>query len=119
TSSPPTRVTAWYGIRMVRDINVNYIEPVTNVFPANRLGELGDVAKTPCATCHQGAVKPLYDNRSLPKHHPELALPPTTREPKNSALVQGLFAQNPSDLNAEARAAIRRAAAELTANQAL
>lgn len=119
TSSPPTRVTAWYGIRMVRDINVNYIEPVTNVFPANRLGELGDVAKTHCATCHQGAFKPLYGNGSLLKAHPELAVPPKTGAPKAAALGQVLFAVNRSDLNAEARAAIRRAAAELTANQAL
>ena len=30
--------TAWYGIRMVRDLNGNYIEPLTSTFPANRLG---------------------------------------------------------------------------------
>jgi photosynthetic reaction center cytochrome c subunit len=112
-------VTAWYGIRMVRDINVNYIEPVTNVFPANRLGELGDVAKTHCATCHQGAFKPLYGNGSLLKAHPELTVPPKAAAPKAAALGRILFAVNRSELNAEGRAAIRRAAAQLTADQAL
>lgn len=58
--STPQRVTAWHGIRMVRDINVAHMEPLTGTFPASRLGDMGDVAKTNCATCHQGAYKPLY-----------------------------------------------------------
>jgi photosynthetic reaction center cytochrome c subunit len=61
---PPQRAVAWYGIRMVRDINVNYIDPLQSVFagpgvPAGRLGPHGDVQKVNCATCHQGANKPL------------------------------------------------------------
>lgn len=40
-------------------------------FPANRLGPGGDVAKVNCATCHQGAHKPLY-GAEMAKHHPEL-----------------------------------------------
>jgi len=58
--SPPQRTAAWYGIRMARDINNNFMVPLTSVFPAHRLGPTGDVAKANCATCHQGAYKPLY-----------------------------------------------------------
>jgi photosynthetic reaction center cytochrome c subunit len=32
---------------------------LTPVFPANRKGPEGDVYKVNCATCHQGAQKPL------------------------------------------------------------
>jgi photosynthetic reaction center cytochrome c subunit len=58
-TSPPTRTTAWYGIRMVRELNKEYLEPLTSSFPPNRLGVLGDGPKVNCATCHQGAYKPL------------------------------------------------------------
>lgn len=54
-----TRSIAWHGIRMARDLNTNYVEPLTAQFPASRLGPTGDVAKINCATCHQGANKPL------------------------------------------------------------
>jgi photosynthetic reaction center cytochrome c subunit len=74
--SPPQRATAWYGIRMARDLNLTYMEPLTNVFPEHRLGPLGDVAKTNCSTCHQGAYKPLY-GQSMLKDHPQLAGPGT------------------------------------------
>lgn len=57
--STPQRATAWHGIRMARDLNVAYIEPLTGSFPAARLGPKGDVAKVSCATCHQGLNKPL------------------------------------------------------------
>jgi photosynthetic reaction center cytochrome c subunit len=53
------RVTAWHGIRMARDANNAYLEPLTKTFPAQRLGPTGDVAKVNCATCHQGVNKPL------------------------------------------------------------
>jgi photosynthetic reaction center cytochrome c subunit len=58
--SSPARVTAWYGIRMVRDINNNYLDTLNNVFPAYRKGVTGDSPKVYCATCHQGIYKPLY-----------------------------------------------------------
>ncbi len=57
--SPPQRVTAWHGIRMVRAINNEYMTGLAPVFPANRKGPEGDVYKVNCATCHQGAQKPL------------------------------------------------------------
>lgn len=69
--SPPQRTTAWHGIRMARDLNKAYLEPLTPVFPPNRLGPTGDVAKVNCSTCHQGAYKPLY-GAPMAKDHPEL-----------------------------------------------
>ncbi|MCU0762993.1 MAG: photosynthetic reaction center cytochrome PufC [Hydrogenophaga sp.] len=68
---PPQRVTAYHGIRMARDLNLAYMEPLTDTFPTNRKGELGDVAKLNCATCHQGAYKPLF-GAPMAKDHPEL-----------------------------------------------
>ena len=69
--APPQRLTAWHGIRMARDLNVAYMEPLTATFPANRLGVKGDVAKVNCSTCHQGVNKPLL-GAQMAKNHPEL-----------------------------------------------
>jgi photosynthetic reaction center cytochrome c subunit len=69
--SRPQRVTSWHGIRMARDLNNDYLKPLTSVFPANRLGPKGDVAKVNCTTCHQGAFKPLY-GAPMAKDFPEL-----------------------------------------------
>jgi len=69
--NPPQRVTAWHGIRMARELNLNYLEPLQATFPSQRKGELGDVAKLNCATCHQGAYKPL-NGAPMSKNHPEL-----------------------------------------------
>jgi photosynthetic reaction center cytochrome c subunit len=65
------RVTAWHGLRMVREINARYLVPLKGVFAANRLGPLGDAPKANCATCHQGVNKPLY-GQSMLKDYPEL-----------------------------------------------
>jgi photosynthetic reaction center cytochrome c subunit len=70
-TSTPQRTTAWYGIRMVRELNNGYMEPLTATFPAGRKGVLGDVAKVNCTTCHQGAFKPMYGAPML-KDYPEL-----------------------------------------------
>jgi photosynthetic reaction center cytochrome c subunit len=75
SQSPPQRVTAWYGIRMVRDLNNAYLDPLWNVFPAERLGpKLGDSPKVGCATCHNGVYKPLF-GVSMAKNFPELKGP--------------------------------------------
>ena len=79
--APPQRVTAWHGIRMARDLNVNYMEPLTPVFPDNRKGELGDVAKLNCNTCHQGAYKPLF-GAPMAKDFPELSPPSSGKPPQ-------------------------------------
>ena len=70
-SSPP-RATAWYGIRMVRTLNHDYLASIDNVLPPERHGPLGDGPKINCTTCHQGAYKPLY-GASMLKDFPELA----------------------------------------------
>jgi photosynthetic reaction center cytochrome c subunit len=70
-ASTPKRTTAWYGIRLARDLNNNYLVPLTGTFPEHRLGVVGDVAKVNCATCHQGLFKPLY-GESMAKDYKEL-----------------------------------------------
>lgn len=59
SQSTPKRITAWYGIRMTRGINRNYLAQMHDLFPADRLGPLGDVAKVDCGTCHNGMSRPL------------------------------------------------------------
>ena len=71
-TSPPQRITAYHGIRMSRDVNNAYMVPLTGTFPPERKGAGGDVAKISCATCHQGAYKPLYGFPML-QSYPELA----------------------------------------------
>jgi photosynthetic reaction center cytochrome c subunit len=75
--SSPARVNAWYGIRMVRDLNNHYLDPLNSVFPAYRKGVLGDSPKVYCATCHQGVYKPLF-GVSMVKTFPELQGPPAS-----------------------------------------
>jgi photosynthetic reaction center cytochrome c subunit len=69
---PPQRAVAWHGIQMVRELNNTYLEPLRTVLPARRLGPTGDAPKANCATCHQGAFKPLYGAPQL-NDYPELA----------------------------------------------
>ncbi len=57
--STAPRSTAWYGIRMVGNINEEYVTPLTAEFPENRLGPAGDPYKVNCTTCHQGQNLPL------------------------------------------------------------
>jgi photosynthetic reaction center cytochrome c subunit len=72
--SRPQRVTAWHGIKMASAINDAHLGVLKDVFPANRKGPAGDVAKVNCSTCHQGVNKPLL-GVSMVKDYPELALP--------------------------------------------
>jgi photosynthetic reaction center cytochrome c subunit len=80
SQSFPQRTTAWWGIRMVRYLNNEYLVPLTSEFPPNRLGPTGDGPKVNCATCHQGIYKPLY-GVSMIKTFPELAAPTTHAAP--------------------------------------
>jgi photosynthetic reaction center cytochrome c subunit len=75
-TSTPQRVTAWYGIRMVRDLNNSVELTLKGTLPPDRLGPTGDTPKIYCATCHQGANKPLYGAPML-KYYPELVRPQT------------------------------------------
>jgi photosynthetic reaction center cytochrome c subunit len=103
--SRPQRVNAWYGIRMVRDVNNNYITALGDVWPVNgkgvygnRRGPHGDPLKVNCATCHQGVSKPLGGYKML-KDYPalkgaaEVAAAPvvaaTTAPAETAAIAQG------------------------------
>jgi photosynthetic reaction center cytochrome c subunit len=72
TQSSPQRLTAWYGIRMVRDLNNEYLDPLAKILPHYRLSATGDGPKVNCATCHQGVYKPLLGVTML-DGYPELA----------------------------------------------
>jgi len=69
--SPPQRSQAWYGIRMVRELNTNVLIPITPLLPDYRLGAAGDSPKVGCLTCHKGAYKPMY-GVSMKEDYPEL-----------------------------------------------
>ena len=74
--STPQRATAWYGIRMVRDLNVNYLNPIAPLLPKHRLSAEGDGPKVGCQTCHKGSYKPLFGQSMLGEGgHPELRGP--------------------------------------------
>ena len=64
-TSTPQRATAWYGIRMVRDLNQNVLDPLKATLPAHRWGPMGDGPKVNCMTCHQGVYQPLFGANSL------------------------------------------------------
>lgn len=72
--STPQRTTAWYAIRHVRSLNNDYVSPLGAVLPASRKGPLGDPFKVNCATCHQGAYKPLF-GAPMVKDYPALIGP--------------------------------------------
>jgi photosynthetic reaction center cytochrome c subunit len=65
SQSPQRRATAWYGIRMVRNLNAHWLNPLQPIYPEHRLGETGDAPKANCMTCHQGAYKPLLGQSML------------------------------------------------------
>ncbi len=76
-NSRPQRVGAWYGIRMVGEINNKYIAPLASVLPANRKGPHGDPLKANCSTCHQGLNKPLGGVRMVADYPALLGTPAT------------------------------------------
>ncbi len=69
--SSPKRVTAWHGIQMARNVNLEYLDPLQGSYPDNRLGPLGDAPKANCMTCHQGNNKPL-GGASMVSDYPSL-----------------------------------------------
>jgi photosynthetic reaction center cytochrome c subunit len=71
-ASSPARADAWYAIRMLRNVNNEYIGALADVFPADRKGPMGDVLKANCATCHRGLPKPL-NGAQMVQHYPGLA----------------------------------------------
>lgn len=113
TNAPPQRVTAWYGIRLARDLNNAYIVPLTEIFPANRKGVHGDVAKVNCATCHQGVQKPLY-GAAMAKNHPELLVASPSAEAASApaAAASAVVAGAPAPAVAAAGTTVAAAAAK-------
>lgn len=96
--SPPQRVTAWYGIRMARQINTEYMEPLTPLFPDDgyHLGPQGDILKVGCNSCHQGVQKPLYGVSMMDDYSASLGtLSPNDYEVK---IIPGLTAPEMSTL---------------------
>ena len=120
--SPPQRTTAFHGIRMARDINTAYLDPLQKTFPANRLGPTGDVAKVACATCHQGLAKPLGGAALLKDHQLALtgstakAAPAAAPAPVAGPAAKVLFEVGKTNLGEEAMKAVANAVAALTAN---
>lgn len=84
--STPARVTAYRGLHMVRDLNNDYMIPLTATFAHDMLGPTGDVAKVNCDTCHQGASKPLL-GAQMAKFFPSLIGPADAAmpDPKSSS----------------------------------
>jgi photosynthetic reaction center cytochrome c subunit len=62
-------------------MNNDYVTPLGEILPNTRKGPLGDPYKIYCATCHQGAYKPLYGAPML-KDYPSLAQPLTAAGPR-------------------------------------
>ncbi len=129
-NAAPQRVTAWYGIRMVGDLNSGFLTPLTGTFPPNRLGPSGDVGKVYCATCHQGVNKPL-NGAQMAKDYPALlykggvsaqvtAAPADAPVPDiNGILGKVLFEVGKSDLGPQAQDVVKAAATLLASNPAV
>jgi photosynthetic reaction center cytochrome c subunit len=110
-TSSPARVNAWYGIRMVRDLNNNYLDPLNGVFPPYRKGVEGDSPKVYCMTCHQGIYKPLF-GVSMLTTFPELKGPP-----KTTAMLMAPYPP-PTPVSAPAETTAAPAVAPVTPPQA-
>ena len=65
------RITAQYGLRMTRHLNLEYVAGLGTVLPPIRLGAHGDAPKLGCATCHNGLHKPLA-GAQMAKDYPAL-----------------------------------------------
>jgi photosynthetic reaction center cytochrome c subunit len=119
-ASTPARTTSWYGIRMVRDLNRDYLDPLAKTLPANRLGPLGDAPKVDCGTCHAGVSKPLLGARiaqSYPAFHSAPKATSATPPPEVTAsLAVVYFAVGSPDVHAELPAALSPIVAALKAN---
>jgi photosynthetic reaction center cytochrome c subunit len=118
-AGPVQRVTAWYGIRMAGELNDAYLKPLTATLPANRKGPMGDVLKVNCATCHQGANKPLFgapmakDYTAFTVIRPLVAQIPVPAPDIDGLLGKVLFETGKAELDPAAQDIIKAAAALL------
>lgn len=73
TQVTPQWTTAQLGVAMVQEINNEYLVPLADILPDNRLGPVhGDVPKVACRTCHKGYQQPLQGTNVI-NDYPELA----------------------------------------------
>ena len=70
--STPQRATAWYGIRMVRDLNTNYLDPLRRRLPGQPAGPDRRRAEGQLRHLPPGRVQAAVRGAML-KDHPELA----------------------------------------------
>jgi len=76
--------TASLGISMVLELNNDYLVPLRDLYPAERLGPLhADAPKVACKTCHKGYQQPLQGTNVI-ADWPELAT--TSGEPDYTAV---------------------------------
>ena len=69
----PQWATEGLGIIMVQEMNNEYLVPLRDVYPAERLGPIyGDAPKAACKTCHKGYQQPLQGLNMI-DDWPELA----------------------------------------------
>ena len=69
----PQWATESLGLQMVQEINNEYLVPLKDTYPENRLGPVHqDAPKAACKTCHKGYQKPLQGVNVI-KDWPELA----------------------------------------------
>jgi photosynthetic reaction center cytochrome c subunit len=120
-ASTPQRATAYYGIQTVRAVNEKFLNPLQSVYPPHRLGPEGDAPKANCATCHQGAYKPLY-GAQMAKDYPELLqtkaplAPPTPAPEVTATLAIVYFAVASPDVHSELPASLGPMVALLKSN---
>ena len=70
--------TASLGIAMVQEMNSDYLVPLADVYPEERLGPIHqDAPKAACKTCHKGYQRPMQGLNVI-ADWPELA---TTEAP--------------------------------------
>ena len=82
--SPPQRVKALRGYRMVRDINQQFVHPLGDLLPDSIKGPEGDGPKVSCMTCHQGINLPQY-GMSRATGFPALLLPEAVHQSASQA----------------------------------
>ncbi len=81
----PQWSTEQLGIGMVQELNIDYLIPLQDTYPAERLGPIhADAPKAACKTCHKGYQQPLQGLNVI-GDWPELA---TTGAPDYSAVAQ-------------------------------
>ncbi|MFP4328357.1 MAG: photosynthetic reaction center cytochrome PufC [Paracoccaceae bacterium] len=76
--------TATLGISMVQELNNDYLVPLRDLYPDDRLGPIAaDAPKVGCKTCHKGYQQPLQGTNVI-ADWPELAT--TSGEPAYEAV---------------------------------